>query len=263
MPSTLIMFALSSRMGALADRYGPRLFMAGGPLLAAAGSCSSSAPGSGLVRLDLLPPLIVFALGLAVIVAPLTATVLADADETDAGIASAINNAIARVAGLVGISAIGAVVAGRLAGDTFAPTQQSVDAFHVAIVICAALVAAGGVVAALGIRNPRRAVSAEACPGGQFAGAPRPAAQRSLTRARRPSEQDACGERGRTAALEQLDGRVQVDLRLGQQLGEVRRVAGVEQHRQAPALDLVVGQIREGCDAHVAHDGVIDGGAGG
>ena len=57
---------------------------------------------------DLLPALVVFSLGLSVTVAPLTATVLADADETDAGIASAINNAIARVAGLIGISAIGA-----------------------------------------------------------------------------------------------------------------------------------------------------------
>ena len=50
------------------------------------------------------------------------------------------------------------------------------DAFHVAIVICAVLVAGGGVVGALGIRNARREVSAEGCPGGQFAGAPRPAA---------------------------------------------------------------------------------------
>ena len=61
-----------------------------------------------------------FALGLSVTVAPLTATVLADADESDAGIASAINNAIARVAGLVGVSVIGVVVAGTLVGDTFA-----------------------------------------------------------------------------------------------------------------------------------------------
>ena len=109
------------------------------------------------------------------IVAPLTATVLADADESDAGIASAVNNAIARVSGLIGISAIGAIVAGQLAGDTFAQNSESVRAFHEAIVICAALVAAGGVVAFFGIRNPSRAVSAEACPGGQLAGIPRAA----------------------------------------------------------------------------------------
>jgi hypothetical protein len=108
-------------------------------------------------------------------VAPLTATVLSDADETDAGIASAINNAIARVAGLIGISAIGAVVAGQLAGDTFAPNAESVAAFHKAIVICSVLVAVGGVVAFFGIRNPRRRIEAADCPGGQLAGAPRPA----------------------------------------------------------------------------------------
>ena len=69
---------------------------------------------------DLLPALVVFSLGLSTTVAPLTATVLADADETDAGIASAINNAIARVGGLIGISAVGAIVAGSLSGDSFA-----------------------------------------------------------------------------------------------------------------------------------------------
>ena len=99
------MFALSSRMGALADRYGPRLFMAGGPLIAAAGVLLFLRAGIETSYVsDLLPALIVFSLGLAMTVAPLTATVLADADESDAGIASAINNAIARVAGLIGIS---------------------------------------------------------------------------------------------------------------------------------------------------------------
>jgi hypothetical protein len=118
----------------------------------------------------LLPPLLVFSLGLTMTVAPLTATVLADADETDAGIASAINNALARVAGLVGISVIGVVVASRLTGDTFGANQQSVRAFHEAIVICAALVAAGGLAGALGIVNPRRDVKAESCPSGQLTG---------------------------------------------------------------------------------------------
>jgi MFS family permease len=176
-PSTVIMFLLSSRMGALADRYGPRLFMGLGPLVAAAGILLFLRAGIETSFFgDLLPALVVFSLGLAMLVAPLTATVLADADESDAGIASAINNAIARVAGLVGISAIGAIVAGQLAGDTFAPNADSVHAFHVAIVICAVLVAAGGIVALLGIENPRREVSAEGCPGGQFAGAPHAAA---------------------------------------------------------------------------------------
>jgi EmrB/QacA subfamily drug resistance transporter len=175
-PSTLVMFTLSRRFGALADRYGPRLFLSAGPLTAAAGILLFLRAGIETSYVyDLLPGLIVFSLGLAMTVAPLTATVLADADESDAGIASGINNAIARVAGLIGISAIGAVVAGQLPEGTFGPTQASVDAFRVALLICAALVASGGIVA-LGIENPRRQVKAEHCPGGQLAGAPRPAA---------------------------------------------------------------------------------------
>ncbi len=175
-PSTLIMFLLSRRMGALADRYGPRLFLSAGPLLASAGILLFLRTGIETSYVaDLLPALIVFSLGLTMTVAPLTATVLADADVDDAGIASAINNAIARCAGLIGISAIGAVVSSRLPGDTFAPNSGSVAAFHVAIVICATLVAAGGVIAFLGIRDPARAVSAEGCPGGQLAGTPRAA----------------------------------------------------------------------------------------
>ena len=105
---------------------------------------------------DLLPALVIFGVGLSLTVAPLTATVLAGADERDAGIASAINNAIARVAGLVGISLIGVVIAGSLKGDTFARDHASVTAFHHALLICAALVASGGVAGALGIVNPRR-----------------------------------------------------------------------------------------------------------
>jgi EmrB/QacA subfamily drug resistance transporter len=171
LPVTLVMFALSRRFGALADRFGPRLFMGGGPLIAAAGILLFLRAGmhTSYVR-DLLPPLLLFSIGLSMTVAPLTATVLADADETDAGIASAINNALARVAGLVGVSVIGVVVASRLAGDTFGANQESVHAFHEAIVICAALVAAGGIAGVLGIVNPRRAVKAERCPAGQLAG---------------------------------------------------------------------------------------------
>jgi EmrB/QacA subfamily drug resistance transporter len=181
-PVTVTMFALSRRFGALADRYGPRLFLSAGPLVAAAGILLFLRVGLETSYLsDLLPALLVFALGLAATVAPLTATVLADADESDAGIASAINNAIARVAGLIGIAAIGAFVASTLPGDTFAPNPQSVDAFHQAILVCAALVAGGGIVAAFGIENPRRRVNAEECPGGQLVGAPRPAVAVSQT----------------------------------------------------------------------------------
>jgi EmrB/QacA subfamily drug resistance transporter len=179
-PVTLVMFALSRRFGALADRYGPRLFMGAGPLVAAAGLLLFLRVGMHVSYLrDLLPGLLLFALGLSMTVAPLTATVLADADETDAGIASAINNAIARVAGLVGVSVVGVVVAATLVGDTFAANASSVRAFHEAIAICAALIAAGGVAGAVGIVNPSRSVDAEGCPGGQLVGTPVPAVARS------------------------------------------------------------------------------------
>jgi EmrB/QacA subfamily drug resistance transporter len=173
LPVTLVMFALSRRFGALADRLGPRLFMGAGPFVAAGGILLLLGTGREVAYLtDLLPALLLFSLGLSMTVAPLTATVLADADERDAGIASAVNNAVARVAGLIGISAMGVVVASTLAGDTFAPNQDSVDAFHEVVVVCAVLVAAGGVAGLLGIVNPRRALEAQRCPGGQLVGAP-------------------------------------------------------------------------------------------
>jgi hypothetical protein len=126
---------------------------------------------------DVLPPLLVFSLGLSMTVAPLTATVLADADETDAGIASAVNNAVARVAGLVGVSVVGVAIASRLKGDTFTASSASVHAFHEAILICAALLGAGGLAGALGIVDPQRAVDARKCSGGQLAGVPAPAVE--------------------------------------------------------------------------------------
>src|SRR5437588_629703 len=111
LPSTIVMFLLSKRIGRLADRVGPRLFMGLGPLTAAVGMALMLGLGAHVAYLtDLLPALLVFSIGLASTVAPLTATVLSDADESDAGIASGVNNAIARVAGLLGIAAIGAVI---------------------------------------------------------------------------------------------------------------------------------------------------------
>jgi EmrB/QacA subfamily drug resistance transporter len=117
LPTTIVMFTLSKRAGMLADRTGPRLFMGVGPLLAAAGLLL-------LLRLDadvdyvteLLPALVVFSLGLSATVAPLTATVLSDADEQHAGIASGVNNAIARAGGLLGVAALGAVIAAQFSG---------------------------------------------------------------------------------------------------------------------------------------------------
>jgi EmrB/QacA subfamily drug resistance transporter len=154
-PVTVATFALSRRFGALADRLGPRLFMGAGPLVAAAGILPLARMGEHVTYInDLLPGLLVFALGLSMTVAPLTETVLADADASDAGIASAINNAVARMAGLIGVSVAGVAIAGTLAGGTFAANLGSVRAFHQAMLVCAALVGTGGVIGLLGIVNP-------------------------------------------------------------------------------------------------------------
>jgi EmrB/QacA subfamily drug resistance transporter len=112
LPESLVMFALSSRFGALADRLGPRLFMGGGPLIAGAGMVMLLTFGAHVSYLtEVLPGILVFSLGLSITVAPLTAAILAGIDQTDAGIGSAVNNAVARVAGLIATVAIGAVVA--------------------------------------------------------------------------------------------------------------------------------------------------------
>ena len=215
LPSTIVMFLLSKRMGRLADRYGPRLFMGLGPLLAAVGLVLMTRLGAHVdYATDLLPALLVFSLGLASTVAPLTATVLSDADDSNAGIASGVNNAVARVAGLIAIAAIGAVISAQfktsldqnLAGIPLSPAARtavaqargqtlarvdparagvqvahavqsaSVEAFHVGVGIAAGLVALGGVLGLVGISNPRRAVRCEDCAGGQFAGQPLDAA---------------------------------------------------------------------------------------
>lgn len=214
LPVTLVMLALSRRFGGLADRFGPRLFMGVGPLVSAAGLLLLLRVGTHVHYLpDVLPGVLVFSLGLSMTVAPLTAAVLADVPQQEAGIGSAVNNAIARVAALLATAAVGAAVAAsfgvtldaRLAADPalgraahavvaaakrlplgrpdvsgLAPTQAhalsraaeyaSVHSFHLGLAIAAALLAVGGAVGLAGIRNPRRAVKAAECEGGQLVG---------------------------------------------------------------------------------------------
>jgi predicted MFS family arabinose efflux permease len=147
LPATVVMFALSGRVGRLSMRFGPRLFMGLGPLVCAAGllGLRHLSPGFSYWT-DLFPWLLVFALGLSMVVAPLTSTVLADAGPGDAGIASGVNNAVARIAGLLGIAVVGVAVAGR-------DNRLDVSGFRLAMAVTAALVAAGGVVGIAGIRN--------------------------------------------------------------------------------------------------------------
>ncbi len=111
-----VMFLLSRRFGALADRFGPRIFMGVGPLFVAAGFLAMLRLDADVSFVtDLLPALLLFSLGIAITVSPLTAAVLADADESNAGIASAVNNAIARTAGLLATAGVGAVLAASYA----------------------------------------------------------------------------------------------------------------------------------------------------
>ena len=113
LPITLLMFFLSSRFGALADQLGPRLFMGVGPIIGGLGLMLLLMLDADVDYLtELLPSMTLFGLGLAVTVAPLTATVLSDADQNHSGVASGVNNAVARVAGLLAIAALGAVVSG-------------------------------------------------------------------------------------------------------------------------------------------------------
>ena len=110
LPVTIMMFVLSRRFGALADRYGPRFFMGAGPLVAAAGLLLFQTTGASPDYVsEVLPAVLLFSLGLSMTVAPLTAAVLAGA-EHQAGIASGVNNAVARVAGLLGTAAVGAAI---------------------------------------------------------------------------------------------------------------------------------------------------------
>jgi hypothetical protein len=132
-------------IGTWSARIGPRLFMAAGPFLCAAGILMMLRLGRHLdYDAELLPPVLVFALGLALTVAPVTTTVLADADPGDAGIASAVNNAVARVAALLGIAVVGVAVAGP-------HSRLTVHGFHLALAINAGLLVTGGVVGLVGI----------------------------------------------------------------------------------------------------------------
>jgi EmrB/QacA subfamily drug resistance transporter len=196
MPITLIMFVLSRRFGALSDRIGPRALMGVGPVVG----------GLGLIwmgRLDthvdyvteLLPGVLLFGLGLSMTVAPLTNTVLGAVPQHNAGVASGANNAISRIAGLLAIAAVGAVVASqfggeldrRVAGRTLSATERaairavkdrplsggvarapeldraveaaSVHAFRWGLGVGGGLMMLGGVISLVGIVNPRRAVA--------------------------------------------------------------------------------------------------------
>lgn len=169
LPVTVVMLLLSARMGRLATRIGPRLPMTLGPIVAAGGLTlfTRVGPGSSYVG-SVLPAVVVFALGVSATVAPLTSTALSAAPDHQAGVASAINNDIARVAGLLAV----AVLPG-LAGITpaaYANPAALSTGFHHAVLIAAGLCAGGGILAAFTIRRPltpgepETAANVAACP---------------------------------------------------------------------------------------------------
>ncbi|WP_138733224.1 MFS transporter [Modestobacter excelsi] len=151
-PSTVVLILLSSRAGALAQRTGARLPMAVGPLVTAAGLLwlSRVEAGSSFLR-DVLPPSLVSGIGLALLVAPLTATVLDAAPDHLAGVASGVNNAVARAAQLLAVAAL--PVAVGLSGDDYADPASFSDGFRTAMVVCAGLLVGGGAVAWATIRT--------------------------------------------------------------------------------------------------------------
>ncbi|MEO6827426.1 MAG: MFS transporter [Microbacteriaceae bacterium] len=152
-PPTVIMLLLSSYFGGLAGRYGPRLFMTVGPLLAAAGFLLMLTMGREVnYWTQLLPGVVLFGLGLAVTVAPLTSAILGSIDAAQAGIGSAVNNAVSRIAGLITVACAGVIVGSQL-------NQAGLGR---ALVATAILMAAGGLISAVGIRNPVREVAVEA-----------------------------------------------------------------------------------------------------
>ena len=151
MPVTVIMFLLSGRFGGMSGKFGPRLFMALGPIIGALGFIAMLAVDSSVSYWTLLPGIMIFGLGLSMTVAPLTSAILGSIDERQAGIGSAINNAVARIAGLLAIAAIGPIVGASL----------DLNGFHRSALVTAGLLITGGIISAVGIKNHQVTAQAE------------------------------------------------------------------------------------------------------
>ena len=147
------MIFLASWGGRVGIRIGPRIPMTGGPLVMAVGTLMLLAVGEDVSYwLDVLPGLTVFGVGLALMVAPLTYTVLASAPDRHTGIASGVNNAVARAGSLLAIAALPAAVG--LAGSDYAEPDVFDRGYDLAMVLCAVLLAGGGLVSWATIRRP-------------------------------------------------------------------------------------------------------------
>lgn len=152
-PSTVVMMFFSTTVGRLSGRFGPRIFMTIGPIVAASGFVWMLLTAEPVnYWLHILPGVILFGIGLTLTVSPLTSAILGAIETSRSGIASAVNNAVARVAGLVAIAMLGVFVGGQL----------DLAGFHRGLVVTAALLIAGGIVSWFGIRNPASTSSAAA-----------------------------------------------------------------------------------------------------
>lgn len=144
LPLSILNIALSSWFGTLSGNYGPRWFMAGGPILAGIGFLLMlTAKADVNYWTQLLPGVLIFGLGLSATVAPLTAAILGAISEQQSGIGSAVNNAVSRVAGLIAIACLGIVI-----GEKF-----DLGGFHRSLVLTAILLFIGGAISAIGIQN--------------------------------------------------------------------------------------------------------------
>ncbi|MGH2991999.1 MAG: MFS transporter [Solirubrobacterales bacterium] len=154
LPITLLMLALSPRAGALATRIGPKLPLTLGPIGIAVGMLMMRGidPGDSYVG-SVLPAVFVFGLGLTLVVAPITATVLAAADARHAGVASGVNNAVARAAGLVAVAVLPSLVG--LGGDVVPDAQTLTDGFAQACTIAAGALALGGLISLLTVGSDK------------------------------------------------------------------------------------------------------------
>jgi len=147
LPVSVANIGLSTWFGTLSGRYGPRLFMTLGPILAGLGFFTMIRLGTEVnYFVDLLPGVLLFAVGLSMTIAPLTSAILGSISAAQSGIGSAVNNAIARVAGLIAVALLGIIAGGQLDPQSLARV----------VLVIAILLIAGGVVSFIGIRNPAK-----------------------------------------------------------------------------------------------------------
>jgi EmrB/QacA subfamily drug resistance transporter len=146
LPTTVLMLLLSAKSGELGERIGPRIPLTVGPLLCAGGMLLMLRVGENASYVgDVLPALVVMGLGMVTLVAPLTATVLASVETGRAGLASGINNAAARVAGLLAVAAL-PLLAG-MGPEAYRSAEEFGETFRRAMPMCAGVLVVGSLIA--------------------------------------------------------------------------------------------------------------------